>query len=177
MLKNYSHEDVKVCLTDTDSLVYSLKSSDKKLDDFIANNKDEFDLSEFDKTHKWYDSENKKVVGKMKFDIADDITRLCALRSKLYSIETKGADGKMKLKQTAKGVKKTVKDHITINDYIHTLKSQNNLCVSQQGFVSKKHQVYTYQQKKIALSCFDDKSYILPDGINTLAHGHYKIAK
>ena len=34
---------------------------------------------------------------------------------------------------------------------------------------SKKHKIDTYDIKKISLSCFDDKRYILNDGITTLA--------
>ena len=32
--------------------------------------------------------------------------------------------------------------------------------------------MYTYESNKISLSAFDDKRYIPPDGINTLACGH-----
>ncbi len=35
--------------------------------------------------------------------------------------------------------------------------------------------VYTIHQKKVALSNFDDKRYILDDGYTTLAHGYYII--
>ena len=37
---------------------------------------------------------------------------------------------------------------------------------------SKKHKIYTQESDKISLSCFDDKRYILDNGINTLAYGH-----
>ena len=37
---------------------------------------------------------------------------------------------------------------------------------------SKKHKIGTYDVNKISLSCFDDKRYILNDGITTLAHFH-----
>ena len=40
---------------------------------------------------------------------------------------------------------------------------------------SKSHIVNTYEVNKIGLSCYDDKRYILDDGISTLAYGHYKI--
>ena len=37
---------------------------------------------------------------------------------------------------------------------------------------SKNHNLGTYETNKRSLSCFDDKPYILENGINTLAHGH-----
>ena len=37
---------------------------------------------------------------------------------------------------------------------------------------SKLHKIRTYDVCKISLSCFDDKRYILGDGINNLAYFH-----
>ena len=45
------------------------------------------------------------------------------------------------------------------------------------GIKSKNHNLGTYETNKISLSCFDDKRYILKDGINTLACGHKDILK
>ena len=36
----------------------------------------------------------------------------------------------------------------------------------------KLHDIGTYDVFKISLSCFDDKRYVLDDGINTLAYFH-----
>ena len=36
----------------------------------------------------------------------------------------------------------------------------------------KKHKLGTYETDKISLSCFDDKRYVLDDGICTLAYFH-----
>ena len=36
----------------------------------------------------------------------------------------------------------------------------------------KKHKLGTYEVSKISLSCFDDKRYVLDDGIYTLACFH-----
>ena len=40
---------------------------------------------------------------------------------------------------------------------------------------SEKHQLQTIRTNKVSLSSFDDKQFILEDGISTLTHGHYKI--
>ena len=37
---------------------------------------------------------------------------------------------------------------------------------------SKKHNLGTYEVEKISLSCFDDKRYVLDDGVYTLAYFH-----
>ena len=36
------------------------------------------------------------------------------------------------------------------------------------GINSKHHEIYTYESNKTSLFDFDDKRYILDDGINTL---------
>ena len=45
------------------------------------------------------------------------------------------------------------------------------------GIKSKKHQLVTYESNKTSLSVFDDKRYILFDGINTLPYGYKDIPK
>lgn len=40
---------------------------------------------------------------------------------------------------------------------------------------SKNHQLETYEINKVSLSCFDDKIYILNEGIKSYALGRYKI--
>ena len=37
---------------------------------------------------------------------------------------------------------------------------------------SKNHKLGTYEIDKISLSCFDDKRYVLDDGIYTLSYFH-----
>ena len=41
--------------------------------------------------------------------------------------------------------------------------------------LSEKHSIGTYLLHKVSLSCYDDKRYILDDGINSLAYEHKKI--
>ena len=45
------------------------------------------------------------------------------------------------------------------------------------GIKSINHILVSYKSNKISLSAFDDKRYILADGINTLSYGHKDIPK
>ena len=56
--------DAKLLFTDTDSLVYEIKSEDVYEECFKDRNL--FDFSEYPVDLKFYDSTNKKVLGKMK---------------------------------------------------------------------------------------------------------------
>ena len=40
---------------------------------------------------------------------------------------------------------------------------------------SKLHRIGSYDVCKISLSCFDDKRYVLDDGVNSLAYFHKDI--
>ena len=40
---------------------------------------------------------------------------------------------------------------------------------------SQNHQLGSYEINKVSLSCFDDKRYILENGIKSYAYGHYLI--
>ncbi|KYM94614.1 hypothetical protein ALC62_14756 [Cyphomyrmex costatus] len=51
-----------------------------------------------------------------------------------------------------------------------TKKAKGQSCIR-----SKLHQVYTVSEKKIALSPYDDKRYVVPDSTETLPWGHYRI--
>ena len=42
-------------------------------------------------------------------------------------------------------------------------------------FGSKMHQLGSYELNKVSLSCFDDKRYLLDNGITSYAYNHYKI--
>ena len=42
---------------------------------------------------------------------------------------------------------------------------------------NKKHKVGIYEINQISLSCFDDKRFVLDDGIHTLAYFHKDFRK
>jgi hypothetical protein len=42
---------------------------------------------------------------------------------------------------------------------------------------SVKHNVGTYEMRKVTLSCFDDKRHLLNDGVTSYAYGNKNIRK
>ena len=156
----------RLLFTDTDSLCYWLheKIHTKKMYKY----KELFDLSNFPVSSKYYCSDNKKVVGKMKDEYGGkSILKFVGLKSKMYSI----LDESNNEKSTNKGHNA----FIEFQEFHNTLFQKKILRHTMRGIKSKNHNLGTYETNKRSLSCFDDKQYILKNGINTLAYGHKDI--
>ena len=130
-----------------------------------------FHFSDYPKVSKFFNEANKKVIGKMRDKseekIIDEFVELKSI--KLYSI--KSIDGKET--NTARGVNivtefKKLKN-ILFNKKIMSHKMRN--------IPAKNHKLVTYKINKISLSCFDDKKFVLKDGIHTLAYFHKDLKK
>ena len=87
-----------------------------------------------------------------------------ALKSKMYSIRK--IDGKEH--NTTKGVSIATESDIC-EDVLFNRKMINH---KTKRIKSKKHKLGTYEIDKISLSCFDDKRYVLDDGVHTLSYFH-----
>ena len=111
-----------------------------------------------------------KAIGLMKDELGGKIiTEFVTLRPKTYSYLTD--DGKEDKK--AKGTKKCViKKMIKFNDYKKCLLNDEVILKSQQRFISKKHDVYTENINKIALSNNDDKRIISSNKITSYPYGY-----
>ena len=75
-----------------------------------------------------------------------------------------------------KGVGKAGKKRLTHQQYLDCLFQQTETLASFQSFKSVNHNVFTVNISKVALAPSDDKRYWL-DSVNSLPHGHYKIAE
>ena len=161
--------------TDTDSLKYSIECDD--LYQWMNERKHYFDLSDYPKDHFCYDEKNKKVIGKMKDEMNSEImTEFIGLRAKMYAQKTNSTDKKKQLKKIAKGIKRSViKKDVSFEDYKQALFAGANIYKKMKTFRSYNHVLYTIEMNKSGLCAFDDKRWVLDNGIDTLAHGHYKI--
>ena len=59
-----------------------------------------------------------------------------------------------------------------LKTYVDVLSNKKIIRDKMKRIQSKLHKIGTYEVCKISLSCFDDKRYILDDGINSLAYFH-----
>ena len=175
MKQKYDASAKLLQFTDTDSLCYEVKTRDIYED--MLEDKELFDTSEYAQDHPLYSTRNKKVLGKMKDETHGiPIQEFIGLRPKMYSILY--IENKLVEKKTAKGVKKSVtKKHIRHENYKTCLFDKKRTKTSMNQIRSYDHEIYSIKLNKIALIPCDDKRYILEDGVNTLAHGHYKINK
>ena len=77
--------------------------------------------------------------------------------------------------KTAKGVKDNViKKYLSHSHYLNCLQNNQIMQHKMKTIRSDHHVISSYQINKTSLSCYDDKRYILHDGISSLAYGHCK---
>ena len=97
---------------------------------------------------------------------------MVALKAKMYSV----LDCEGKEKNTAKGVSRAVAKKVYRHEhYYATLMNDRRLSAEMMRFQSFDHQLFTVQQKKLTLSSYDNKRFILDGGCDTLAYGHCRI--
>ena len=159
-------DNVKLLFTDTGSLVCEIKGGN--VYDQCFKDKHLFDFSGYSKDSVYYGDSNKKVLGKMKDEFNGvKIDEFVGLKSKMYSLIACNDKEVNKAKEV--NLKRRHKQYVDVlfneRDVRHKMKRiQSNL-----------HEIATYDINKISLNCFDEKRYVLDDGINTLAYFHKDI--
>ena len=163
------NDNVRLCYMDTDSFIMNIKTNDfyKDISDDVDNR---FDTSNYKVKRPLLMGKNKKFIGLMKDELGGEIiTEFIALRPKTYSYLT----GNDKIDKKAKGTKKCViKKMIKFDDYKECLLNDKVILKSQQRFISNKHNVYTENVNKIALSNDDDKRIVSSDKITSYPYGY-----
>ena len=168
-IKPKYNDHVKLCYMDTDSFVMNIKTNNFYKD--IANDVEKrFDTSNYEVNRPLPTGKNKEVIGLMKDDLGGKIiTEFVTLRPTTYSYLTDNG----KEDKKAKGTKRCViKIMIKFNDYKNCLLKDKLILKSQQRFISKKHDVYTENINKIALSNNDDKRIVSSDKITSYPYGY-----
>jgi len=124
-----------------------------------------YDTSNFDPKLPQYNDNRRKLV-KFKSETGSVPPReFVGLRAKMYSFQAPSKNFKK-----AKGIQKLyVRKHVRHENFLEVLrKTHRKFCAIR----STKHEVNTVEVTKLCLCAFDDKRYILDDGVHTLAYGH-----
>ena len=161
------YADSQLLFTDNDSLFYQIKSEKDIYEEFQVD-KNLFDNSDYPISSKFFFNDNKKVIGKFKDEAAGrPIQEFVGLKSKMYSY-TIGEEEHKK----AKGVKKlVVKKEIKHYDYLDVLFNNKTMHHQMNTIRSELHQINSYHLNKVSLNPYDDKRYLLDDGITSYAYG------
>lgn len=190
VLKRRYQDNIKLILSDTDSLLFVVYTDDFYKDMLDPEFKHHLDLSNYDGSSIMYDGGNKKVIGKFKDERANQyIAEVIALKPKMYSILSKKIKCDNSEEHTceekclighstiAKGVPGAAQKSLSHEDYRNVLEKASTKRITASSIRSYKHQLYTIKINKTGLSAFDDKKYVMDDGVETLSYGHYKIGK
>jgi len=157
----------------TDSLIYHIEC-----DDVYKNMKREIarcDTNDYPADNVYgIPLANKKVPGLMKDENNGAImTEFVGLRAKMYAVRVDGKKDIKKVKDTKNNV---VARTIKFDDYMRCLNEEIEITRHQSCIRSKLHEVYTISESKIALSPYDDKRYVVPDSMETVPWGHWRIS-
>jgi len=158
-------------MTDTDSIGFTFKSKNPDL--IFKKLAHHFDFSNLPVDHVLYSIENKGVLGKFKLETGGKkVLALCCVKSKVYSLLFEDSCVKK-----LKGVQRDyVLNKLTFDDYVNCVKNGEKRFALYKTIISREHELFTVQQCKLALECTDHKRFMLPDRINTLAFGNYRIS-
>ena len=168
-MKPKYNDNVRLCYMDTDSFIINIKTNDfyKDISDDVDSR---FDTSNYEVKRPLLIGKNKKVIGLMKDELGGEIiTEFIALITKTCSYLTNND----KIDKKSKGTKKCViKKMIKFDDYKKCLLNDKVILKSQERFISTKHDVYTENVNKIALSNDDDKRITSSDKITSYPYGY-----
>ena len=169
-LKRLYGSKVQLQMTDTDSFLFYCETNDLFNDMYAYSHL--FDTSDFPKDHYLFSNVNKKVMGKMKSEtINKSISEYCGLRSKMYAYICDNKEDKR-----AKGISKhVVKKELRLQHYKNVLFEESLLLSKMHSLSSHNHKNFLEKITKIGLSCFDDKRYLLDNGIASYAYVQYKM--
>ncbi|XP_015794009.1 uncharacterized protein LOC107370543 [Tetranychus urticae] len=167
--KQHYRDNINMIYTDTDSLIYAIKTQDIVSD--LRYFSSIMDFSNYPKEHPLYSNVNNKKIGYLKDELAGkQIGEFVGIRPKLYAVKTED-----EVKKRAKGVPRSIlKNKITFEDYLTCLHDHRITSDTAITLQSDHHNIQMIQRTKVMLSPFDDKRY-WTDKLTSYAYGHYKI--
>lgn len=161
-------KNVQVILTDTDSLLLSVKNLSRK--EMMDRLSPVMDFSNYNTSHPRYSTHLKSRPGLFKDESCGSyITEVIGLKSKCYAMKVHNVD---KESIVCKGIaRSTIRTGLTLDMYRSCIEDVIQIRATVNCIRSQDHQLTTQSIKKIALTSFDDKRFISSCARHTLAYG------
>ena len=191
----FSPDSIRLLFTDTDSLCISIEGYDNIYhtirESYVGQEPaiNFFDLSAYPSNHciftgldnseiKRLQRANKKVPGKMKDELnGEALLEFVGLRAKSYAFRKQEND-EIKEEKKLKGIQKcVVKTNINFEHYKAALMDRKTHIASTCSLRSHLHEIRTLAINKVATGPYDDKRYLMNDGISSIPYGHYSITQ
>jgi hypothetical protein len=168
-----------ILMTDTDSLMTCIDMPEgenwSKMD-ILRKLEPILDFSNYPTEHPLYNGSRRNEPGYWKDEGPgyDEVIGFAGSQAKAYSVRFRSASCGLNTPTTrdvvkCKGVRRGAS--IKFEDHERCVLSMSQHRVAQHSILSKDHIIRTVSFEKRAFSCFDDKRYIMPCGIHTLAYG------
>lgn len=164
----YGYRNCKLIYTDTDSIGAIIFTEDL-YEDIKQVFFNIFDTSNYPKSSPLFSEKYKKVTGKLKDELAGQVpSHMVALKPKCWSLKIEqGSIAK------AKGISTK---NLRFNHYRNALFNNSQTTDTRIMFQSQNLKILKLEKSKVGLDKLLVSRYVLPpDGIKTLAFGHYKI--
>ncbi|XP_053205831.1 uncharacterized protein LOC128390178 [Panonychus citri] len=166
--KPHFGDNMSLLYTDTDSLIYHLKTDNINHDLQILSHL--MDFSNYPQSHNLFSNENKKKIGFVKNEVAgDEILEFIGIKPKLYALKTLSG-----VKKRAKGVPRVSLNKITFDDFHNCLMNESTESGTASRIQSTNHNIQVVSQTKLMITPFEDKRFYL-NKIESVPYGHYNI--
>ena len=186
VLKKFYESDISLLYHDTDSFLIKVKSNELSSD--LETLAQVFDFSNLPTDHKLFDKSRRAQLFLFKEELGfKPILRYIGLASKVYCLQTVCCH-KFNVKNptscncttdvnclnvasdkaVCKGASNRAVSDFTFKNYLRCLETQVPEHVTDFRIVSKRQKISTLIVRKIAMSGFDDKRYILNCGIHSV---------
>lgn len=177
------HPEVTILYIDTDCLCVYIKIHEEDYTRLMKTKLAKyFDFSNLENDHILYNDERVGEIGILKCETEGRVIKqFLAVCGKCYTV-IYFDNGPNTCK--CKGIPSSVSKHFSVHDYLQGLLSPNieitGVKISQKakyryiGVNPFLRETFTYEIKKLVLNSLDTKRFLINDGIQTIALGHYK---
>ena len=163
--------NVSIVLTDTDSFVIKVQNMSRK--EVLDKLSPLMDFSNYPETHERYSENVRARPGYFKDENCGNyMVGIVGLKSKCYitKIQSRTRHDLTDM-PVCKGVMKAARKKLSFNKYKACVTNIQSLKCTVTNIRAKKHELFTQEMNKIALSTFDDKRWLFECGVHTAAYG------